>query len=118
MKGACCQPCHVREDGSPSFGAALRTRRRAENLTQDAAGALFGISRTTWERFEHDDRMPTAAEHAQILELWPGLPAPDWFKTIQHPGFGGSERGRTVVCDFDMVRETIASLKPTEVDIA
>lgn len=58
------------DDPQSCIRAALRRRRRALGLTQEAAARLLGMSRLTYHRIETGARHIRFADLAQICEIF------------------------------------------------
>jgi DNA-binding Xre family transcriptional regulator len=67
-------PMRHRDDPQSCIRAALRRRRRALGLTQEAAARLFGMPRLTYHRIETGARHIRFAELAAICELFDCAP--------------------------------------------
>jgi transcriptional regulator with XRE-family HTH domain len=55
-----------------TMGERLRARRLALGLSQEAAGALLGVTRATVHRWERDQRRPPASAESLITEFLGG----------------------------------------------
>lgn len=62
------------DDPQSYIRAALRRRRRALGLTQEAAARLFGMSRLTYHRIESGARHIHFADLAAICEMFDCAP--------------------------------------------
>ena len=65
---------HYNDDPQSCIRAALRRRRRALGLTQEAVGRLLGMSRLTYHRIETGARHIHFADLALICEMFDCAP--------------------------------------------